>query len=493
MSSLGLENSVKIASNRLPVSVSLDDEGQYAFSRSSGGLVTGLGGLKGLDLEYTWYGWPGIEIPHRDLQQVTRKLREEHSAVPVLLDQQLAERYYDGFSNSTVWPLLHYQLDKVSYDEDTTAAYRKANQVFADTIVRDLKEGDLVWIQDYHLMLLPELLRQRAREMKVSIRLGFFLHTPFPGEEFFTTLPSKNEILDGILGSDVIGFHTDEYRRHFLDACSEVLGLRLFGDKLKVKDHEVTIQTLPIGIEPSDFQKRLDKVEVQEMIRSTRNNFSGLKILVGVDRLDYIKGIPQKLQAMDEFFQIHPDQIGRVVLVQVTIPSRANLELNQKLRTEVQELVGKVNGKYGNVNYVPVHFLYKTISPDELTALYAAADVCFVSSTRDGLNLVSYEYVACHDHDCSADTPPGVLLLSKFAGASSTLKGCLLVNPWDKNHCADAVAQALTMEPGEAMERMKDMRSTVDQQTSFKWAVNFLRALDQKEQEAVDSSLLSSS
>jgi trehalose 6-phosphate synthase len=238
MSSLNLGNRLKIASNRLPVSVSVDANGQYVFSRSSGGLVAGLGGLTRGGLEYTWYGWPGIEIPPNDVEQVARKLREEHNAAPVLLDQQLAEQYYDGFSSrccmfsidmrltgtdSTVWPLFHYQLDQISYDEDTTTAYRKANQIFADTIAQDLKDGDLVWIQDYHLMLLAHLLRQKAQHMKVSIRLGFFLHTPFPGEEFFTVLPSKTEILDGILASDVIGFHTDEYRRHFLEACSEVL------------------------------------------------------------------------------------------------------------------------------------------------------------------------------------------------------------------------------------------------------------------------------
>lgn len=410
----------------------------------------------------------------------------------MLLDQQLADRYYDGFSNSTIWPLFHYQLDKVSYDEKTTAAYRKANQMFADTIAQDLKEGDLVWVQDYHLMLLPQMLRQRAEQMQVSIRLGFFLHTPFPGEDFFTTLPSRNEILEGVLAADVIGFHTDEYRRHFLEACYEILNLRSVNSQLKVQHREVLVKTLPIGIEPFDFHERLRKVEVQETIRTIRRQSGGARILIGIDRLDYIKGIPQKLHALDEFFHQYPDQVGRIVLVQVAIPSRANLEVNQKLRVEVQELVGRINGKYGQINYVPIHFLYKSVTPDELSALYAAADLCFVSSTRDGLNLVSYEYVACHDHDSTESVPPGVLLLSKFAGASTTLKGCLVVNPWDKAQCAHTLANALEIDDCEARQRMKDMRNTIDQQTSCQWVVAFIRALDQKDQEAIDSESLSS-
>lgn len=238
MSSLRLDKRLKIASNRLPVSVSTGNDGQYAFSRSSGGLVAGLGGLTRDGPDYTWYGWAGIEIPHEDVEQVAKRLQEEHNAVPVLLGQQLAEKYYDGFSSkylvlvvqlrlmradSTIWPMFHYQLDKVSYDEDTATAYRKANEIFADTIARDLEDGDLVWVHDYHLMLLPQLLRERAQQMGIAIRLGFFLHTPFPASDFYTTLPSKTEILDGVLSSDVIGFHTDEYRRHFLEACYDIL------------------------------------------------------------------------------------------------------------------------------------------------------------------------------------------------------------------------------------------------------------------------------
>lgn len=227
-------------SNRLPVSVAPRQEGRYDFKPSSGGLVSGLKGLSAVTTAYSWYGWPGTEIPQDDREDVASRLRSEHNCVPVFLDKQLADRYYDGFSSklrhltarplplltmadSTVWPLFHYQLDKVSYDERTTTAYRDTNQTFADVVARDLKDGDLVWVQDYHLMLLPRLIKEQAEGRGISVSVGFFLHTPFPNEDFFTTLPSRTEILEGVLASDVIGFHTDEYRRHFVAACAEIL------------------------------------------------------------------------------------------------------------------------------------------------------------------------------------------------------------------------------------------------------------------------------
>ena len=253
---------------------------------------------------------------------------------------------------------------------------------------------------------------------------------------------------------------------------------------MKLDDgREVLIRTFPIGIEPADFHERLEKEEVQKMVRSMKQKFDGCKVMIGVDRLDYVKGVPQKLHALDEFFQRHPDQVGKVVLVQVTIPSRANLEENQKLRVQINELVGKINSKYGDVNYVPIHFLYKSIAPDELAALYAVSDICFVSSTRDGMNLVCYEFIACHQDR------PGIVVLSKFAGASATLKGCIIINPWDKEQTADSLYEAVSADEATAKKHQDEASVTVNEQTSFKWGLKFLRALDSKTEEMIEEKL----
>jgi len=371
----------------------------------------------------------------------------------------------------------------MSFDQYAADSYRKVNKIFADVLLSDLKDGDSVWVQDYHLMLLPLLLRKQANEAGIDIRVGFFLHTPFPGEDFFTMLPSKNEILDGILGADVIGFHTDENRRHFLSCCLEILGLHSSDSKICHDGRDVTVGTFPIGIEPRDFHDRLGKEEVQKAMRSMKQKFGNRKIILGVDRLDYIKGIPQKLHAYEEFLTRYPEHEGDVVLVQVCVPSRANLEANQKLRLEVQGLTGDINGRHGSINYVPIHFLYQSIPPDELTALYAIADVCFICSTRDGMNLVSYEYIACHgDQARKASTEPispGVVVLSKFAGAVTTLEGCLIINPWDQDECAETLQKAVTMDPEEASTNMSKANEVVQKHTSLIWADRFLETLRQ--------------
>ncbi|KAK3701348.1 Trehalose-6-P synthase/phosphatase complex synthase subunit [Vermiconidia calcicola] len=471
-----------IVSNRLPVGIKRMAEGQYDFSPSSGGLVTGLSGLAKGGVEFLWYGWPGIEVPQEDMSHLKEELLHKHNAVPVLLDQKTADHYYDGYSNSTIWPLFHYQLDKVLFNEDTSAAYRKANQAFADAIAPSLGHGDHVWVHDYHLMLLPLLLRQQAWKMNISVHLGWFLHTPFPETDFFTILPSKTEILDGILGADVVGFQTDEARRHFLSTCSQVLGRSSIDAKILCSGRQVVVGTYPIGVEPSEFHSRLQKDCVQSAIRAMRDNFRGAKIIVGVDRLDYIKGVPQKLYAFDRFLETHPEWVGVAILVQVAVPSRAHLEAHQELKAEIQKLVGEINGKYGKVNYVPVHFLYSSIDPDELTALYAVADVCFISSIRDGMNLVCSEFVACHDQKAIQSSHEsishGTLILSRFTGAASSLDGSLVVNPWDQEECAEALAHAVSIDADEAHERMRKLGDKVEEQTSAHWGASFLCALE---------------
>ncbi|RMY52027.1 hypothetical protein D0865_06007 [Hortaea werneckii] len=456
-----------IVSNRLPVTIEDVGRGQYDLKTSSGGLVTCLRGLANCGVEFLWIGWPGTEVPTENVSSLRETLWKERNAIPVLLDKHISDRYYNDFSSthtSTEIP------DGVTFDEDSMDAYREANKAFADTVMCELRDGDRVWIHDYHLMLLPLMLRQKIDKLQLNIRLGWFLHTPFPTCDFLRVLPSMREILSGVLGADVLGFQTDQARHNFVDSCSQAF------------DRKVSAQTIPIGIEPSEFHRRLEKPRVQEAVRKLQNDFGDSKLILGVDRLDCMKGIPQKLHAFETLLEQYPKLVGRTILLQVVIPSREDLRTHQILKEDIHNLVGKLNGKFGKVNYAPVHFLYASVELDELTALYAVADVCFVSSLRDGMNLVSYEYVACHAGKAlqflSNDRASGSLVLSQFAGAASHLDGAFLINPLDKQSCADVLAYALNMEAAEMAARMRKMGEMVETQTSCLWGAKFVDALD---------------
>ncbi|GKZ17562.1 hypothetical protein AbraCBS73388_009233 [Aspergillus brasiliensis] len=432
-----------IVSNRLPITIRRSGGGKYEFSMSSGGLVTGLSGLS-KTTTFQWYGWPGLEVPEDEIDSVKQRLQEEFNATPVFMDDKLADRHYNGFSNSILWPLLHYHPGEIVFDEAAWDAYREANRLFAKTIALEAREGDLVWVHDYHLMLLPEVLREELAVLgKDNIRIGFFLHTPFPSSEIYRILPVRSQLLRGVLQCDLIGFHTYDYARHFLSCCSHILGLVTTPSSVKFKDRSVAVGAFPIGIDPDKFTEGLKSPKVQNRIASLESKFQGTKLMVSVDRLDYIKGIPQKLHALEVFLSQHPEWVGKVVLVQVAVPSRQDVEEYQNLRAVVNELVGRINGKFaltsGTVDYMPIHFMHKSVSFDELIALYAASDACVVSSTRDGMNLVSFEYVA------TQQKRKGVLILSEFAGAAQSLNGSIVVNPWNTEELASAYHEAVSM------------------------------------------------
>ena len=451
-----------VVSNRLPVTIKVDPSvpGGYTFSLSSGGLVSALSGCKKA-MNFTWIGWPGLSVPSKDEAYIEKRLREEYSCQPVWISDEVADRHYNGFSNSILWPLFHYYPGEMNFDEANWLAYREANLKFAEAVRSVVRQGDMVWVQDYHLMLLPLMLRTLVegsdkqgatshRELehvrhgvdgtshlndqqrlatpggsgtrpaspplgphdpapassgtdstgqglgtsdgssgRGSIKIGFFLHTPFPSSEIYRILPVRREILLGILHCDLIGFHTYDYARHFLSSCTRILGLPTMPNGAEFEGRYVHVGTYPIGIEPSQFEEGLKRESVKERIRSLQRRFEGVKIIVGVDRLDYIKGVPQKLHALETFLQDHPEWVGKVVLVQVAVPSRQDVEEYQNLRATVNEAVGRINGRFGTVESMPIHFLHRSVSFDELCALYAISDVCLVTSTRDGMNLVS--------------------------------------------------------------------------------------------------------
>ncbi|KAI0029342.1 glycosyltransferase family 20 protein [Vararia minispora EC-137] len=497
----GKDQHLVVVSNRLPITISKDAQGEYHFKMSSGGLVSALSGTK-KSMTFTWIGWPGFYIPPKDREVVDRRLMEEYSCQAVYLDDDIAEKHYNGFSNSILWPLFHYHPGEMNFDEDNWLAYRQANLAFADAVRQQLRPNSMVWVQDYHLMLLPMLLRglvtdvaqtgeYTAQELaKITdgldidgdaygvgkkpipgVKIGFFLHTPFPSSEIYRILPVRREILLGVLYCDLIGFHTYDYARHFLSSCTRILSLPTMPNGVEFEGRLVHVGTFPIGIDPTSFTDNLEKESVKKRIAALEQRFNGVKVIVGVDRLDYIKGVPQKLHALELFLTQHPEWIGKVVLAQLAVPSRQDVEEYQNLRATVNELVGRINGRFGTVEFMPIHFMHKSLPFDELCALYAVSDVCLVTSTRDGMNLVSYEYIACQQ------SRQGVMILSEFAGAAQSLNGSIVVNPWDSQQVADAIHEAVTMAPEQRAENHKKLFKYVNKYSAAFWGTSFVREM----------------
>ncbi|CAG8051459.1 unnamed protein product [Penicillium nalgiovense] len=463
-----------IVSNRLPVTVKSSQDGAFEYSTSTGGLVSGLNGIS-YKMSSQWYGWPGIDITQGERNNVKETLWRGYRAVPVWISEDLADSHYNGFSNTVLWPLLHYHSAEFFFDEGHWKSYRDVNNIFAQVLAQELRDGDIIWIHDYHLMLLPNLLRAEAAKRGKHIKIGYFLHTPFPSSQIYSILPVRKEILLGVLGSDLVAFHTYDYAKHFLRSCSKILEIPATLDGIKVSkasDHETLVRAFPIGVDPERFLSHLNTEEVQRRILQLREKFRGKSILVGIDRLDYVKGIPQKLHAFESFLQNHPEWVGRAVLVQLAIPTRPDVEDYQCLRSAVNEQVGRINGRFGSllllhlinprltectilgtVEYLPVHFMHCSLPFDELLALYAVSDVCVVTSTRDGMNLVALEYIASHDRH---GMHTGVLILSEFAGAAQSLSGSIIVNPWDARQIEDAYETSLCMGAEEKWKNGKD-------------------------------------
>lgn len=346
----------------------------------------------------------------------------------------------------------------------------------------------MIWVHDYHLMLLPEMLREEIGNSKKNVKIGFFLHTPFPSSEIYRILPVREQLLRGVLHCDLIGFHTYDYARHFLSSCSRILFVLPSPSQFQCPANTpsstpttpngvdfngrfVTVGAFPIGIDPEKFVEGLKKPSVQARIAALTRKFEGVKLIVGVDRLDYIKGVPQKLHALEVFLTEHPEWIGKIVLVQVAVPSRQDVEEYQNLRAVVNELVGRINGKFGTIEFMPIHFLHQSVSFDELTALYAVSDVCLVSSTRDGMNLVSYEYIATQRQR------HGVMILSEFTGAAQSLNGSLIVNPWNTEDMANAIHDAVTMSAEQREANFKKLERYVFKYTSAWWGTQFVAEL----------------
>lgn len=458
--------------NRLPITIK-KGEGDYTYSISSGGLVTGLSGLPKDSYDTLWYGWAGLDVPEEDVAKVEAEIMKAHGGIPLWINNELMDLHYNGYSNGILWPLFHYHANDMQFEEEPWNAYVEVNRQFARRVAQDVCAGDIVWAHDYHLMLFPRMLREELGEdLSNEIKIGFFLHTPFPSSAEFCKLPYREIILEGLLHADLVGFHTYDYARHFLSACTKALKLVTSPCGVQFKRRAVHVGAFPIGINPEKELKLLDSQSVIEKVKRWKAGaYADKSVIISVDRLDYIKGLPHKFHAFDMFLEQYPDQIGKVVLVQIAVPSRQDVKEYQVLRSHISELAGRINAKYGNIDYTPIVYQYRSVSPDELIALYAMSDICLVTSTRDGMNLVAYEYIACQRER------HGSLVLSEFAGAAQTMKGCIQINPWDTGEIMEGVRKALEMDGKQREENWLKMNEYVMKFTSAYWGTSFIEEL----------------
>lgn len=446
-------------------------DGHWITERSTGGLASAMNPLlrrRGGD----WIGWAG-DSGDENLEERSAVLQDwaqkEH-CFAVELPSDVATGFYEGYANQTLWPVFHNFPSRLKFDAKAWEAYVEANRIFCKAVAMRYKPNDLVWVHDYHLMLLPQMLRQELPDAAI----GFFLHIPFPSSEIFPILPRREELLEGLLGADLIAFQTHGHLQQFRSALLRVLGTESKVAEVAVGGRPVRLEALPIGIAPEEYTDLLNQDETTaHHYAEWVARYKGGKVLLAVDRLDYTKGVPERLRAYSHLLRSSAELKGKVTLIQIAVPTRERIDTYQELRTEVNRLVGEINGKLGTPDWTPVVYINRSIERAELVALYRLADICWVGSLRDGMNLVAKEYVACKpDGD-------GVLVLSEFAGAAAEMGEALLINPYDEDRTASTVERSLSLEQQERMERMRALHNRVLRNNVFHWGDRFLASLEE--------------
>ncbi len=476
-----------IISNRLSLTVGKEGNGTFTFNESAGGLATGIKSL--LDSigdtsqrfsDFLWIGWPGITVAKKQQAAIEHELLTRFKAQPVFLTADDIDKFYSGFCNKTIWPLFHYFSTFTVYDEILWERYLSANKVFLKAALAVIKPDDVIWIHDYHLMLLPAMLR----EERPDATIGFFLHIPFPTFEIFRLLPMKwrKDILLGLLGADLLGFHTYDYTRYFLQCVHNILGVPHNMGKLYAGDRMVRADAFPISIDYQRFHNASQSPEIQEEIEKYRSIIRDSRAILSLDRLDYTKGIYNRLKSYELFLSKNPEWRGKIVLVIVVVPSRIIVEHYQLMKKQIDEIVGKINGSYGSIDWTPVIYQYRSLSFTEIAALYSVSDIALVTPLRDGMNLIAKEYVA------SRNDESGVLILSEMAGAARELGEAIVINP---NHLEDmeaALVEALAMKAGEQRERIRAMQSRIILYDIMTWAEDYMDSLMALKEEQKKSS-----
>lgn len=472
-----------IAAYRLPFKFTKTKSG-YKAVQNSGGLVSAILALSenfkksGKQLATTKIVWAGVAegLPDGDS---SKKYENEHfDLAPVALHHSLNELYYGGFCNNLLWPLFHYFPTYSVFDSEYFKAYEEANSKFCDEIVKIIQPGDFIWVHDYQLMLLPEMIRKKVPDVSI----GFFLHIPFPSYEIFRLLPShwRESLINGMLGADLVGFHTHDYTQHFLKSVRRTTGYECHNNVIYTPNKLVKADAFPIGIDYDKFHDACSDVQVLAEKQKIKRNLTGQKLIFSVDRLDYSKGLLLKLKGYETFLEQFPELHAKVVFNMVVVPSRDNIARYKEMKKEIEYLVGHINGKYSSLAWRPIVYQYKSLSFNELVALYNLSDVGLITPLRDGMNLVAKEYVACQTED------KGVLILSEMAGAAAELNEALIINPVDNVEMAEAIHNALTMKAADKQQRLGRMQNRIASYNVFTWAFDFFnQAYDSKEQQAV--------
>lgn len=454
-----------IISNRLPLKI-VEENNIYKVIPSPGGLSTGLDSLE-MNVEKHWVGWPGMFLEESDHKSLIDKQLEEQNYTPVYLSPDQIENYYEGYCNSVLWPLCHYFPSYIRYETNYWETYVQVNQLFCEATLQIIEPGDIVWVQDYQLMLLPKMIR----DVIPDISIGYFHHIPFPSYELFRTLPQRAQLLEGLLGTDLIGFHTHGYMRHFISAVYRVLKLDCTLDEIHLDGRVVDVDAFPMGINYQLYANAMENSTVQKRAKELRESMGNSKLMLSVDRLDYSKGIPMRLKSFQTLLENHPQYRGKVSLVMIVAPSRDSVELYAQLKTEIDKMVGSINGRFSTLDWIPVYYFYRPFQFEELIALYHNSDIALVTPLRDGMNLVAKEYVATKNENA------GILILSEMAGASIELSDAIIVNPTDLKEMEEAMIQALEMPLEEQKERMRSMQQIISLQNINQWAQDFMNEL----------------
>ena len=437
----------------------------------SGGLAVGLvdafknrGGL--------WFGWDGQTVAVRS--QIVAKAHQTGNVTTVTIpmtDKDYAE-YYLGFSNSVLWPLFHYRLDLVQFTPAFLQGYKRVNACFADALVPNLEPDDLIWVHDYHLIPFAAELRKRGCKQ----RIGFFLHIPFPPPEMLSAAPQHEWLADSLFQYDVIGFQTDTDLGNFLRYVEDHGHAETLEDGvIRLAGRSVVAGCFPVGIDVDSFAEMASHMDEDVQIDMMRRRILGRQQIIGVDRLDYSKGLPDRLRAFRRLLELYPEHLKKVTFMQIAPPTREDVDAYADIREELERLSGSINGSFGDFNWVPIHYIHRSIDRDKLASLFRASQVGFVTPLRDGMNLVAKEFIAAQDAE-----DPGVLVLSKFAGASEHLEEALIVNPYDEDDMAENLQRALTMPLSERRERQQALLGRVREHDAQQWQGCFLDALDQE-------------
>lgn len=471
-------NKTIVISNRLPLQVSILNA-SLKITPSVGGLATGM---KSVHAEGNgiWIGWSGIpeEKLNTELSKKITKEIQKEKCVSVPLTTQDIKDYYEGFSNRALWPLFHYFMEYTKFEDKEWEAYKRVNEKFADVVIDNYEDGDTIWVHDYQLLLLPQLIKDK----KPNATIGFFLHIPFPSYEIFRTFPWRKEILIGMLGADLLGFHTYDYERHFLSSVKRILRLEVHFNEISYRDKIVKVDSFPMGIDYDKFhsialeQNHKNKEKSELRNRLEEHTLNGKKLILSIDRMDYTKGIPNRIKAFEYFLDKYPKYKEKVRLIMLAVPSRSNVRQYQKLKRETDELVGRINGKFATVSWTPIWYFYRSMPFEKLIDLYISSDVALITPIRDGMNLVAKEYVATRTNN------DGVLILSEMAGASLEMNEALLINPNSFEDFAENLNHALTMPLKEQQKRMTFLQKRLKRYNVEKWAKEFLNSLENTKQ-----------